>query len=150
MCAWKIPYLCPGNHFPFSGLATLPKRWARQTIEHSSERSLSVRRENRFRKVRGDLRFPLTFTYHGCAASPPGAPVLQCSQLRAFSQYYELYDGCYEQLSLTESCANFCGFGLHLCEKSFSAAPKEIREATGSFVVFFRGKPQLAIFFRTR
>jgi hypothetical protein len=40
-----------------------------------------------------------------------------------FSQYYELSNGCYEQLSLAESCANFCGFGLHLCENATAHFP---------------------------
>jgi hypothetical protein len=44
-------------------------------------------------------------------------------QLEHFSQYYELSNGGYEQLSLAESCANFCGFGLHLCEKCFTREP---------------------------
>jgi hypothetical protein len=34
-----------------------------------------------------------------------------------FSQYYEVSTGGYEQLSLAESCAGFCGSGLHFCEK---------------------------------
>jgi hypothetical protein len=38
-----------------------------------------------------------------------------------FSQYQELSNGCYEQLSFAESCVNFCGFGLHLCENAQGA-----------------------------
>jgi hypothetical protein len=45
--------------------------------------------------------------------------ILRFPVLMHFSQYYELSNGGYEQLSLAESCANFCGFGLHLCEKCF-------------------------------
>jgi hypothetical protein len=39
-------------------------------------------------------------------------------EFKAFSQYSELSDGGYEQLSLAESCVNFCGFDLHLCENA--------------------------------
>ena len=35
-------------------------------IEDSSLRSHFTRRENTFRQVVGNLRFPLTLTYHGC------------------------------------------------------------------------------------
>jgi hypothetical protein len=38
--------------------------------------------------------------------------------LKAFSQCDELFNGGYEQLSLAESCANSCGFGLHRCENA--------------------------------
>jgi hypothetical protein len=38
-----------------------------------------------------------------------------------FSQYYELSSDCYEQLSLAESCVNFCGFGLHPAKNALAA-----------------------------
>ena len=41
-------------------------RWSCQRIEDSSLRQTFTRRENTFRQVVGNLRFPLTFTYHGC------------------------------------------------------------------------------------
>jgi hypothetical protein len=43
-------------------------RWSCYRIEDSSLRQSSTRRENAFRKVVGNLRFPLTVTYHGCHA----------------------------------------------------------------------------------
>ena len=36
------------------------------------------------------------------------------------SQYYEVFTGGYEQLSSAESCAGFCGSGLHLCENALA------------------------------
>jgi hypothetical protein len=41
-------------------------RWSCQRIEDSSLRQSFTRRENTFRQVAGNLRFPLTVTYHGC------------------------------------------------------------------------------------
>jgi len=50
--------------------ATLDMRFSCQTIEDSSLRKNFIRRESTFRQVVGNLRFPLTVTYHGC---PPGS-----------------------------------------------------------------------------
>jgi hypothetical protein len=60
-------------------------------------------------------------------------------RLEHFSQYYELSNGCYEQLSLAESCANFCGFDLHLCEKCFSDLVKAFEKTISAQVRF--GEP---------
>jgi hypothetical protein len=40
-------------------------RWSYKLIEGSSERANSTRRENPPCRVKGNLRFPLTVTYHG-------------------------------------------------------------------------------------
>jgi hypothetical protein len=48
----------------------------------------------------------------------------------------------------TELHAAFREESRTIASLSTSAALQEIREATGSFVVFFQGKPHLAIFMR--
>ena len=50
-------------------LATLLMRWSCLRVEDSSLRKSFTRRENTFRQVKGNLRFPLTITYHRCPAS---------------------------------------------------------------------------------
>jgi hypothetical protein len=44
-------------------------RWRNEKIEDSSELQEVVRLENPIRQVKGNLRFPLTVTYHGCPRS---------------------------------------------------------------------------------
>src|SRR5271168_3082845 len=61
-------------------------RWSRQAIEDSSERLIASRRENPFRPVKGNLRFPLTYTYHGCHRIRPdwqllAVPILAVSRV---------------------------------------------------------------------
>jgi hypothetical protein len=64
-------------------LATLLMRWSYQPIEDSSPNRSFTRRENAFRQVKGNLRFPLTVTYHGCPPSvcPPSVKVRELKVL---------------------------------------------------------------------
>jgi hypothetical protein len=61
------------NVVPANGcLATLLMRWSQDGIEDSSLDESATRRENTSPHVVGNLRFPLTFTYHGrpCISRP--------------------------------------------------------------------------------
>src|ERR1700692_1726536 len=49
--------------------------------------------------------------------------------IEPFAQYHELSDSSYEQLSLAESCANLCGFGLHLLRKTLVRALQHLAES---------------------
>ena len=73
---YAVTALPPTSVVPANGcLATLPLRWSCQGIEDSSQRQPSAGSENPSRRVNGNLRFPLTFTYHGCPqVRRPGSP----------------------------------------------------------------------------
>gem|GEM_PF-6373526 len=46
-------------------------RWSCHKTEDSSLLKTTTHREIRFRLVEGNLRFPLTLTYHGCPQLSP-------------------------------------------------------------------------------
>jgi hypothetical protein len=58
----RLPSVVPAN----GCLATLLMRWSSQLIEDSPRHASFTRRENPSCQVVGNLRFPLTLTYHGC------------------------------------------------------------------------------------
>jgi hypothetical protein len=57
-------------------LATLLLRWQSVRSRTVQNHIPQTAWENLLRQVRGNLRLPLTVTYHGCPASPPASPLL--------------------------------------------------------------------------